>query len=348
MATTATGTVVSIKHDAAQEVAPKPRRIFALDSTKGVLVLTMVLYHWMNYFVAVDPSIYRYLRFLTPSFIFITGFLISYVYLKRDPSFRRNISKRLIVRGLKLLAIVLALNIAPALIAARALEGRAGEKLGTDLIYACLAGTGPIAFSVLVPIAYLLIASGILLGLFRSYRFAFHAASIATLVCTLILASIGVDNSYLQLASIGALGISIGHVSIERLHYFLKHYIWLIMAYGAYLAAITVWNATYSLQIIGVCLSVSLIYVLSQWLGESSHVGRTAILLGQYSLFGYIAQIVILQILSRALRAERGNNGAAAAAFAACVLCTIAIVRILESARARFSTVNTLYTAVFG
>src|SRR5690349_11729639 len=49
----------------------------ALDFTKGVLVLLMVLYHWINYFVTREGDLYRYLRFITPSFIFITGFLIA-------------------------------------------------------------------------------------------------------------------------------------------------------------------------------------------------------------------------------------------------------------------------------
>ena len=48
-----------------------------------MLVLFMVLYHWLNYFVTPFGDMYKYLRFLTPSFIFITGFLISNVYLER-------------------------------------------------------------------------------------------------------------------------------------------------------------------------------------------------------------------------------------------------------------------------
>src|SRR5580704_5753793 len=61
----------------------KAQRIPALDFTKGALVLIMVLYHWLNYFVGPQADIYRYLRFLTPSFIFITGFLVSGVYLSK-------------------------------------------------------------------------------------------------------------------------------------------------------------------------------------------------------------------------------------------------------------------------
>src|SRR5690348_5413104 len=59
----------------------------ALDFTKGLLVLFMVLYHWANYFLGFnfgpEGKYYDYLRFLTPGFIFITGFMISYVLLQR-------------------------------------------------------------------------------------------------------------------------------------------------------------------------------------------------------------------------------------------------------------------------
>src|SRR5207302_5956026 len=51
--------------------ASKTHRLPALDFTKGALVLFMVLYHWLNYFVSTEGDFYRYLRFLTPSFIFI-------------------------------------------------------------------------------------------------------------------------------------------------------------------------------------------------------------------------------------------------------------------------------------
>lgn len=77
----------------------------ALDFTKGALVLCMVLYHWLNYFHGLQGPVYRYLRFLPPSFIFITGFLVSNAYLRkydiRDP----RLPKRLVIRGLKILGV---------------------------------------------------------------------------------------------------------------------------------------------------------------------------------------------------------------------------------------------------
>src|SRR4029077_8662181 len=80
-----------------------PRRHQALDGTKGLLFLFMVLYHWLNYFVSRDGDFYKYLRFVTPSFIFITGFLITNVYLRRYRLGSVDLHTRLLVRGLKLI-----------------------------------------------------------------------------------------------------------------------------------------------------------------------------------------------------------------------------------------------------
>src|ERR1700684_2664750 len=88
--------------------SPKSQRIPALDFTKGALVLLMVLYHWVNYFIGPQWAYYKYLRFLTPSFIFITGFMISSVYLSKYAAADPRLSKRLFSRGLKLMAIFLA------------------------------------------------------------------------------------------------------------------------------------------------------------------------------------------------------------------------------------------------
>src|ERR1039458_3410046 len=54
-------------------------RIAALDWTKGALILFMVAYHAINY-SAFRPLAFRYLAFLPPSFILITGFLVGQVY----------------------------------------------------------------------------------------------------------------------------------------------------------------------------------------------------------------------------------------------------------------------------
>src|SRR5580658_8963235 len=91
--------------------SPKSQRIPALDFTKGTLVLLMVLYHWINYFIDPQWRYLFYLRFLTPSFIFISGFMVSHVYLSKYAAADPRLWKRLMTRGLKLTTIFLVLNL---------------------------------------------------------------------------------------------------------------------------------------------------------------------------------------------------------------------------------------------
>src|SRR4051812_31970835 len=101
----------------------KAGRDEALDFTKGALVLLMVLYHWINYFISREGMVYRYIRFITPSFIFITGFLISQIYLAKNDGRDARLPKRLLVRGLKLLGIFTVLNLGARLVVSKNYNG---------------------------------------------------------------------------------------------------------------------------------------------------------------------------------------------------------------------------------
>jgi peptidoglycan/LPS O-acetylase OafA/YrhL len=325
----------------------KSKRVPALDFTKGALVLIMVLYHWMNYFVRADGDVYKYLRFLTPSFIFIAGFLISQVYLSKKSSSRPNIRARLLIRGLKLLAVVACLNIGLIMVLVRdnGTDGRFSSI--AHMVTGFILGTAPVSFSVLIPIAYLLIMAGILLPVFRRYPFVFHVACAFFLACALLLNSVGISNGYLEIFSIGTLGISIGRFSMEHVNRFVQRPIAMVLAYLLYLGAITVWNVIYPLQIVGVCLSVSLIYLLGVAYSEANYTGKVVVLLGQYSLFGYIAQIVILQLLRRGLHPLGSSLSVIASAFVGCLICTTLSVVLLDRIRPKARPIDRVYTAVF-
>ncbi|HEY4385820.1 MAG TPA: hypothetical protein VGN34_15295, partial [Ktedonobacteraceae bacterium] len=135
--------------------------------------------------------------------------------------------------------------------------------------------------------------------------------------------------------------------SMERVNKWIKHSAMLVLAYLLYLGAITVWNVIYPLQVVGVCLSVSLIYLLGMAYSESSYVGRIGVLLGQYSLFGYIAQIVILQLLRRGLHPLGFSSGIIASAFMICIIGTILSAVVLDRIRPKVQPIDQLYTAVF-
>ena len=101
------------------------------------------------------------------------------------------------------------------------------------------------------------------------------------------------------------------------------------------------------LQQFGVCVTLLVIY----WCGtrdvEERTSGKIAILLGQYSLFSYIIQIAILQVLRGSLRGLTVGAGISAMAFAICIAGTVLSVVVLRFARHRAPVVNALYRAIF-
>jgi peptidoglycan/LPS O-acetylase OafA/YrhL len=339
------------------EIKKNFKRIDALDFTKGALVLIMVLYHWLNYFEGPQGNIYRYLRFLTPSFIFISGFLISNIYFsKYKNSAGSEIPKRLLLRGFKILAVFTFLNCFIGLILSQSYNGQIlfGHYSLQNLVAVYIignvfiAGQGKAAaFYILVPISYVLIFSAGLVVVSRFVKYIFYY------VCGILMASVfllkwyGIESGNLELLAIGMMGVVCGYVPIEKINRWVSHPITLIIGYALYVAAITFWNVIFILQILGVCLSLMLLY----WIGlqgkEPGSIKKCTILLGKYSLWGYIAQIAILQILYRGLRHVNHNAIVLVLTFVAALLLTVMSVEIVDRARTRAGAVDRLYKAVF-
>jgi peptidoglycan/LPS O-acetylase OafA/YrhL len=331
-------------------------RIPALDFTKGALVLIMVLYHWLNYFVSADGGFYRYLRFLTPSFIFITGFLISHVYLA---AYRNAISKvpiRLMQRGLKILAVFILLNAARMFLIpdARSSATPFETWVPKELISVFVTGNvsaaqsaKAAAFIILVPISYMLLLSAALVPLARFHKHAFHTVCLAFLLCIYLLRLHGLEYGNLELVTIGLLGVIVGYSPIEKIDAFVKHPYLLAAAYLCYAGAITIWGIIYPLQIVGVCICLMIIYLVGGKGVEPDWVRSRIILLGRYSLFGYIAQIAILQGLYRVLSPLGLGVATLVVSFFAAFALTMLTVVMLDRARARLPIVDGLYKVVF-
>lgn len=325
-------------------------RVAALDFTKGVLVLLMVLYHWMNYFVSVDGTVYKYLRFLTPSFIFITGFLVANVYLRKyAPAGDHRIPCRLATRALKLFLIFAVINTA----LFRLMPGPAAAMRdwpAADILAAYTLGTAGRAssFSVLPPIGYLLVLSAVLLPVWRRFRNVFHLAAILLVAGVFALGAAGVSSGYLELLSMGMLGISLGHLPLQTVNAAVERRMAVLGAYAVYLAVLTLWYEVYALQLAGVCLTLAVIYMLGSRPGIAGAFDRAFILLGQYSLFAYMGQIAILQALQKGLRFAPFRPVVQAAALAAGVGLTLFSVYGLRRARARVKFVDSGYAAIFG
>jgi peptidoglycan/LPS O-acetylase OafA/YrhL len=349
-----TATPVSASNPATSR---KPGRIAALDFTKGALVLIMVLYHWLNYFYRSPADVYRYLRFLTPSFIMITGFLISSVYLSKYGVTNPQLPGRLFERGLKILAVFFGLNILRALLlpgAARAqlIESHSSlSSLGRIYFLGADLGAGDgksVAFFILVPIGYLLILSAALLPGARRFRYVFHAAFLAALAGVFVLDHYRIPSTNLQLLTIGLLGVLLGYFPMEKIDRFVAHPFWVCVAYALYVAAITRWNVLFSLQLVGVCLSLIILYLIGKAAGSMGVLGRLIVFLGLYSLVGYIAQIAILQGLYVAFRhSELDTHSVQTLTFIAAVVLTILAVGLTDWTRKHNATADRLYKAVF-
>lgn len=325
----------------------KSARIPALDFTKGVLVLVMVLYHWLNYFAGPSGLIYIYLQFLPPSFICITGFLVSQVYLAKYGVSDVHLPGRLSVRGAKILAIFVLLNIAIGLLGRGAISMFTPEAAKAIYLTGNMPGGRLVAFYVLVPISYVLLLSAILLIVCRPSQRAFQWVCGILPLGVLGFDLLGYKSANLEFLAIGMLGVSIGFIPMAQINRTLRHPYFIVLAYCAYLAAITLWNVPYPMLIVGVVLTLLLFYLIGSLSGDSAWTPQAIILLGKYSLVGYIAQIAILQGMRRILRFSDLSPAGLFASFAAAVILTFAVVQVVDRSRAKAPLVNRMYAAVF-
>jgi peptidoglycan/LPS O-acetylase OafA/YrhL len=326
----------------------------AIDFTKGTLVLFMVLYHWLNYFVGPQGQYYIYLRFLTPSFIFISGFMISRIHLSRYENGGWQLARRLTVRGFKLLAMVFLLNVLASFISTRfdvryAVLAKSLRNICWVFIVAnptASEGQKSVAFSMLVPIAYLLLLSAGLVILTKRIRYAFRYTLFVLVVAVMLSYAYGAVSSYLDLLMIGVLGVVIGFSQREQIAFVISHPYILIVLYCCYLAVITTWGMSLPFQVASVILTTALLYIAgSRRVPDAGW--RLTVLLGKYSLLGYIAQIAILQGLKRISWFSQHGVGVLLASLLLGILLTVLIVEGAEFARRKSTLANGWYRLVF-
>ncbi len=332
-------------------IAPEPPAVkaavrdSALDFTKGFLVLLMVVYHWFNYFVGPDAGIYKYLRFLTPSFIFITGFIVANIYFAkydiRDP----RLPMRLATRALKILAVFVVLNaMIGGLLAAHSpiLQMFITRFLGT-----ATPGVKDAAFPVLVPIGQLLLLSAALVFLYRYSRYVVHAFCVLAFTAVILLRASGIQNPNVELIAIGLLGMVLGMVPVARIIRVVNRPVILVVGYILFDLAVSQWGEPYTLQVLGVCLNITIIYLVgaSRWV--ANRVGGIVVLLGKYSLFSYISQIAILQILRRVMTESAFGTSRVAVSFVLAFVLTALSVMVLDALRRRSSPIDSSYKLIF-
>jgi peptidoglycan/LPS O-acetylase OafA/YrhL len=329
-------------------VAREPRSQ-ALDAVKGLLVVLMVLYHWLNYFVTRDGAVYTYLRFITPSFIFITGFLISNVYLTRYRVGERTLHQRLLIRGVKLLILFTVLNLAASLLVGANYDGsRLGvERFVVNAFSTFVKGGGEgVAFEVLVPIGYILVASSVCLFGCRVHPHFLLGLWLLGVGGVYALKWGGVGSSILELMTMGFLGMAIGRASLETIERAAQPVATWMGIYGIYLVTLTVYGVVYELQVVGLLVNMAVLYIVGSRLGGRGFVGRRVGVLGQYSLLAYVTHIVILQLLVRVMPGATLGIRRYVLSLGAAVVLTIISVEMTAWLRTHSSLADRLYRLV--
>ena len=144
-----------------------PRNL-ALDLVKGELVVVMAIYHAMNLFTSAGPNELAYVRFVSGSFVLLSGFICARSYETPLKSHWRNTSRVLVLRGLKLLALFTVLNLLINLTGVgNPTKGPLGLHQYWDRLFEIYVQGQPTfaSFQILLPIGYIFIAAPIVLRL---------------------------------------------------------------------------------------------------------------------------------------------------------------------------------------
>lgn len=325
----------------------RPTRDTALDFIKGVLVLLMVLYHWLNYFVLVQGLAYRYIRFITPSFVFLAGFLVTNLLASRPGRNSSSLAARLFIRGIKLLALFTVLNLGVAWLEPVRPSGRSVGLAGFIEAFPASYLTGQnTTFFILLPIGYTLMLAALLHKTrdLPPLRFLAPAIVVLTLGASLVLLP---GSPTLELIGSGLLGLLVGSALCQRLQHLPCLWPWLTLAYIVHLAALTFWGVPYPLQLVSVCMNLGLLYCLAHRLPPTSATARLMSLLGQYTLLAYVGQIAILQLLFIAFGSVDLGSAEPPVALAAALLLTIAAIAVVDWLRRKSYPVDSLYRLVF-
>jgi hypothetical protein len=256
----------------------------------------MVIYHSLNYSPFTDVA-FTNIAFLPPSFIFVAGFLVTNSYLARYDLKDWRLHQRLIIRGAKLILLFTALNVVLYFMAlGPAAVGRFAENL--QPIY--LTADGRVAsFLILASIGYLLLLAPLLLVMGSVNRWLLPMLASAVFVFCSVLEWRGSVSYHLDLISVGIIGAASGLLPLDRIAGLARRWVVVVPLYCLYRTGSYFIGEPYAMQVTAVVTGLLLLYGLALNLPAKTQFYRQIVLLGRYSLFGYIGQLGIIQVVVR-------------------------------------------------
>ena len=275
-----------------------------MDWLKGALVVFMVIYHALNYSGDYTGWAFRLMAFLPPSFILITGLLLTNNYLARYRGTDPQLHQRLLARGAKLILLFVALNVGLVLLRSPS-GGQAFTALGelaTRWYQIFFAPTERItSSSILLSIGYVLLLGSPLLLLSRIKPWVLPVLAAILVASCCFFEWKQTLNYYLAMVTCGIVGMCLGMMRLERLEQVARQWIFILPAYAVYRLCSYFLGEPYPIQLMGTVLSLSVLFGLALVFSQGGFAYRQFVLLGRYSLFGYIFQLVVLQVLRAVL-----------------------------------------------
>lgn len=328
---------------------PINRRNYEIDFVKGILVVGMVLYHSLDYF-QFGSSMIKYVQFITGSFIFTSGFLVSAIHMKKYDVQTSGISRRLYMRGFKLLVLFILLNAVLYFLGWQTnwKNGVEVESISDAIYIIFVSGTYKmVAFDILVPIAYSLFLAGGLICVFRERTWLYMVlAAVAILYCSLMF--YGNQEAYnLRYMTIGICGFALGFIDSEKLLSLSQYSLWIFGFFLIYLIGLHKINMFYPQYVVITIFNILVIYIAGVRISSSNLIVRTIYLLGEYSLLSYLTQIAILQVLVRSFLAYTYNPSIVFLIFIITNALMVLCVALVSRFRTGSKTVDRLYRIVF-
>lgn len=321
----------------------------ALDFVKGVLVLSMVLYHSLNYFMN-NSILFRYLRFIAPGFIFISGFMVTNVlYLKYGAHFR-SLSSRLVSKGIKLVAIFTCLNI---VINFAFNSNYGGRELGIRFFFQNALSIyyfgidKMAAFGILLPIGYLYIFASFVLWMTKRSRYFLFLLSIGLIIYVTIYSLYFKVSGHVWSITFGFFGMTLGLIPVQKINKLLVHKLYIVFLFTIYLVIISIFSQPFLLQVFGTVLTLSFFYAIGMSPGCKGIIAEGIYLLGRFSLVSYIIQIVILQVIYRFSILNSGEVKSILIAFSITLVLTFAFIEILNLSIQHSRVIKKLYRVIF-
>jgi hypothetical protein len=306
----------------------------------------MVVYHAINY-SPFRPMAFEYLAFLPPSFILIAGFVVGQIYASRYDLSRWEPYRRLLIRGCKLIALFTLCNLLLYVFEYRAFglqEGVMEFAANSPTIY--LIGAGRVAvFEVLLPIGYFLVAAALLVFLSRYSRWSTWAITVAAIAVSVALEKRGLALDHWVLFTAGIIGMGLGSIPMKTINAAASRWWLVLLVYIGY-RALSAWlGERYAIQMFGAAATLLLLYAFAVRCNPSRRLNAHFVVLGQYSLFAYLAQIALLQIFVRVGSPQHAWS--VAILILVTLLCTSLSVIVVASLRRRSGQVDSMYKIIF-